>query len=647
MDIHDLTNNLGEQNITSDNITLHHTNINKTDDRNNITLDIHPTKEYINNLLNQSRIKRENKMMMNKRQNEIMRNVRNHIQNKSIDEGKNILRKLRHTTISNTVIQSHNKNLNIKSNDVPINDDILINDEHPITFATQEMPDFTPVENTFEPLMNVEFFPESINENSLTDIVRDILKEVISGKITTIENIIGELRTSFEEKNVFKNANKQKIILLNFEDDTTKPVLEIKEKYMNIVNKWYEDCNLILDVEQTDVYIPESITYSDISGVLFQDINYKHKDKFLYNYLPLIINNIISNRTIKEYERIYFLTTNNSNKDIIKMYDSTECDKYKTNNIQLYKLGIKIPDNINSEPNLNDKNPIFSPSNVDNRISFSSARIDSEIHSFSKNILDKPGQHILDNSVGKDSNIFCYNHFFNNENNNLFTEYIQPYNILYPNFGDTCEIINDTLKNDKNNKNSLIVVMINIKSLQTIRLETINSDVSHVIKNHPEFGFINLFSILTNNEDIIQFIDREFNKIQFNDIEEINIKLLVVSQYIDFYTKHINTNNITISEENEVKKYISSNYTINNNIINKMKAATLHDMIVNSKCLSFDQSKINGFKTRLSKYLKDLGLQKKRYNDGFYYYGIYSKFEVNNKLTLNDFKNIVYDSNSL
>ena len=35
-----------------------------------------------------------------------------------------------------------------------------------------------------------------------------------------------------------------------------------------------------------------------------------------------------------------------------------------------------------------------------------------------------------------------------------------------------------------------------------------------------------------------------------------------------------------------------------------------------------DQSKLGGFKNRLSKYLKDLGLEKKRFNDGYYYYGI-------------------------
>ena len=55
------------------------------------------------------------------------------------------------------------------------------------------------------------------------------------------------------------------------------------------------------------------------------------------------------------------------------------------------------------------------------------------------------------------------------------------------------------------------------------------------------------------------------------------------------------------------------------------KYSTLYDIIINSNIVKIGSDKIAGFRTRLSKYLKDLGLQKKRYNDGFYYYGIVEK----------------------
>jgi hypothetical protein len=79
------------------------------------------------------------------------------------------------------------------------------------------------------------------------------------------------------------------------------------------------------------------------------------------------------------------------------------------------------------------------------------------------------------------------------------------------------------------------------------------------------------------------------------------------------------------SEENLVKKYLNSKYTFDDDINHKMKASSLYDIIINSKVVKIDNDKLAGFRTRLSKYLKDIGLKKKRYNDGFYYYGIVEK----------------------
>ncbi len=85
------------------------------------------------------------------------------------------------------------------------------------------------------------------------------------------------------------------------------------------------------------------------------------------------------------------------------------------------------------------------------------------------------------------------------------------------------------------------------------------------------------------------------------------------------------------SEESQVKKFLKSKYTIDDDINHKMKASALYDIIISSKIVKIDEDKIAGFRNRLSKYLKDIGLQKKRYNDGFYYYGIVEKEpDINN-----------------
>ena len=483
----------------------------------------------------------------------------------------------------------------------------------------------------------IEQFTEKPKEVNLSEIITSVLQDVLLEKIKSIDDVIGKIRVTFEGKNVFTNANKKNIILLNFEDDTTIPVLKIEEKYMSVINKWYEDCNLILDIENTDLFIPEVITHHDISGVLFQEINYKFKDEFLNKYLPIIINNIISNRTIKEYERKYFTKREHSSYYTIGVKNSFN------NSNELISLNIHIPDNIKSDSNINDsKEQKTNMTNFNNNSTF---RIDPEIL-VKKHILSNNCENKIDYTP---SNINSYNALTEKDSIEQISEYNNGYNSLYPNFSDNCEIINNVNEYpSKSDDNKLIVVIFNNKFLQTISIENPNSDELYILKKHPEFGFIKLFSILTNNKDIVQFINREFNKSQFNDIEEINKKLLVTSQYIDFSNKHITTNNITISEENQVKKYIDSTYKIDGDINNRMKASTLHDEIIKSKYVSIETSKISGFQTRLSRYLKDLGLLKKRYNDGYYYYGIqYKKFEANIKITEEEIKKFVCERESL
>ena len=66
-----------------------------------------------------------------------------------------------------------------------------------------------------------------------------------------------------------------------------------------------------------------------------------------------------------------------------------------------------------------------------------------------------------------------------------------------------------------------------------------------------------------------------------------------------------------------------------------------------------DKTKLAGFKNRLSNYLKELNLQKKRYSDGYYYYGIVKKTLIkvneNEKESRNitDITDIIEERNNL
>ena len=483
---------------------------------------------------------------------------------------------------------------------------------------------------------------EKPKEVNLAEIVTTVLQDILAGKLTTVETIIGNLRIIYEEKSVFTNSKKRNIILLNFEDDTMRPVLKIEDKYMEIIQKWYQDCDLLIDIEETNVSIPENITVQDVSGVLFQDISYKYKEEYLNNYIPLIINNIISKHNIKDFERKCFVKPMNDSRPVkVLKYASSDLSainlesKEITNpqeNSKLKELGIIIPANIfpftkkeeqNKSSTRNSEWFADSPWVADS----SRGMIDTEI--VNKYIVDKT-------YIYKTNKVFetePYNivtdyeqSLFDVSNNLLPKSYTNEYNCLNSRFSENSALVDETISEENNkSKSDSIYVLMNDKFLQTITIKNPEQNIMHIIKNHPEFGFIKLFDFVTSNIDIIHFIEREFDKTSFNDIEEVNKKLLVTSQYIDFSNKQNDSNVIASTEENQVKKLLNSKYTITDDINNKMKASTLYDIIINSKFMKIDSNKIAGFRTRLSKYLKDLGLQKKRYNDGFYYYGIVEK----------------------
>ncbi len=485
-----------------------------------------------------------------------------------------------------------------------------------------------PISNSlyYKPLNVHKEKPQEVN---LGEIMSDVLKSVVTGEIKTVDSIIAKLRICYEEKNVFANANKKHINILHFEDDTIKPVIEIDEEYIEIINNWYESCDLILDIEKTNVSIPEIITVQDVSGILFNEFSFKHKDEFLNEYLPLVINSFISNKTIKDFEKKYFTKPVKCEKSISHHLSSKFCDpnfvsivnqssigEEKGIAANYSELGLKIPKNISDETFNETKNKIsghqdfftsaLDPTAID-KIKF----VDPfrKIDEMSNTVQAEPEPYnIIPTLPEVDAPIFEYNSEFN---------------ILNPNFSENCvNIIEKNIEQEIIKNSDLIYVILHSKYLQTLCVLNPTAEEEYIINNHPEYGFIKLFKIKTDNQEIINVIEKGYNNHQFNTIEEINEHLEIISQYIDFANKHSKNDTSISAEERQVKAYITSFYEINNNIENKMKASALYDIILNSKSVLIDQSKLGGFKNRLSKYLKDLGLEKKRFNDGYYYYGI-------------------------
>jgi len=89
-----------------------------------------------------------------------------------------------------------------------------------------------------------------------------------------------------------------------------------------------------------------------------------------------------------------------------------------------------------------------------------------------------------------------------------------------------------------------------------------------------------------------------------------------------------------IDEKILVQKYMTDTFNITENLEDKLKASYICELVEN-----YLEYNISGFKpgnisfrNKLSKYLLDMGLKKKRFGDGFYYYGLkFIPFPKNNE----------------
>ena len=457
---------------------------------------------------------------------------------------------------------------------------------------------------------------DSVPDVKLSGVFINVLKDVTDGKIDTFENAIGKLRMYFEEANIFGNVKKRKLVLLNFEDDTSRPVLQIEDKYMNVIQSWYDACDIACDLEDTNIYIPESISTLDISGILFRDINYKYKDEFVYQYIPLTINNIITERILKNIENKCLVDVDK--KDRSKEIYHYECPIGK----DIYSVPKKpsMSNNKNKFPDIISKLGITLPENIRSLMGVGCAIKDGTTYlDIDKKDDEKPFEKLFEKSS---DSIVPYN---------------TDYDCLYPGPFDACmkiggEPIVEKVVHRMPEKEDAIYVMINDKFFNTFTIKSpeTGSDVYDVINNYPEYGFSKLFAIKTDNQDIISFIEREFDNNVFNDVDEINKKILVTSQYIDFSNKQNKSMMKASEEEQQIQEYLKMKYDITDDVNDRMKASELCDLIINSGIVKVDKNS-NSFKTRLSKYLKELGLKKKRYNDGFYYYGLVERLPIVSK----------------
>lgn len=444
--------------------------------------------------------------------------------------------------------------------------------------------------------------------------------------INTLEEFKQEVKNNQIKQVIYSMNSKdthsklRQIIFIKFyHQSTITPVFKIDNNKMDIVEKWYEECDLLFDIEETNVYISDNVNLDKYSeDMLFGDFPCKHKNEYLDNYIPSIIKTIDSITKINSLDRLLFNKNNNL------MIPNVKGKK------TILDYGIIVPENTKLTfdiKNTSDKNNFYVTMPDKNENGFWSRSDMSDfvepkghfkIKPNLNNIANEPVSYNSDISSVLESNLSC---------SPLFCEESDDFRPAY-----------SVMKNDK----IKLHVLIYTKNLHTFVVKNPKKDELDIINNHPEFGFIGLFSYETNNNDIIKFIEQQFHHVRFIDdsnsikIDDINKKLKVLDSFIGIFTNSQSSkkdSKYTLEEE-AVRKYLLDNYTFDNDISHKMKASALYDLFNNTTFISPESGTGSGFKTRLAGYLTNIGLQKKRFNDGFYYYGIVEKKEKDGKSEL-------------
>ena len=463
--------------------------------------------------------------------------------------------------------------------------------------------------------------------------------------------------TSDDDANLNNDANSavldfntagKRIILINYEDDATRPIIEMEYKKMKIVERWHEMCDIFIEFEMTEQLIPIEVGHEKLQNILYYDLNYSMKDEFVNSYLPLIFNQITSLDKINKFEKKFekkncdapCIINKECNEEIPrenKLYVTQKEVKNNKNlkyNEILKKYGIKIPDNIipnNIIPsNVSCLNPFEKITNSSKIVKpYTHAQyVTCNLNDNDNNDKNKDKfttkKYIFETqeNVSEISNIECYNF---------------EYNVLSPSFSnnayqlDNCATydlselskIQSSGEKQINLKNvDIYVIMYNIKYNKSFIIKNPSEDEIDLIENCDKYGFVNITNIQTNNNEILELTNNTFGLSEFNSVNELNLKLNAFAENIEYIYKHVKLNDSFMTEENKVKTFIHNNFTIDNNIENRMKSSLLYDKIIDSKIIN--RENIPSFKIRLAKYLQNMNLEKKRYSDGIYYYGIKS-----------------------
>jgi hypothetical protein len=386
-----------------------------------------------------------------------------------------------------------------------------------------------------------------------------------------------------------------KVVLLIFEDNTIQPVLKVNDDLMNIIKGWYTKCDLILNIEDTELSIPKNILNKEkLHDILNTYVNYKDKEKYIQQYIPNEIIKTITKEIAEKLEKEIQVKK-------ITTCEEKELPKPVVETTYMYK----VPDNnvvINNDTKINDTKII--------------------IPEFFKNkpIIDKNEKVELSLSLP----------FLDKNINTGPKAYNEDGNCLYKSAFDNCEKWNNydierDQKTEKEKKLDKIHILFNRKFVKTITVINPDNNTDYIINNCKEYGFVSILKYETSYTELVGLFEMKFDNVQFYSIDEINKLLNQLALNSESFSVKEELNNTMKFEENIIRKYVDTMYTITEDETNIVLCSSIYDSIIDKKIIALFNNNVEDTKKRIASYLKNLGFCKKLINNQAYYCKIVEK----------------------
>lgn len=143
-------------------------------------------------------------------------------------------------------------------------------------------------------------------------------------------------------------------------------------------------------------------------------------------------------------------------------------------------------------------------------------------------------------------------------------------------------------------------------------------NIKNVCDEFQEFEIMESFK---NDIDkiIIENLKVHFHKKSFETKDALKHKMSCFKT-LYFEDEYFKTSQKNMSEKERIHEFFNENYIINNDQNHKINASELYKTVMNHLCIGYEDRAL--FKKRLAGYLIEVGLTRKRYSEGYFYWGI-------------------------